>query len=103
MTRIAITLGDVVLLSRYAARFHGRQRKEKCQHLVERAQEAADFVALTGMAHPFLGDGSIGGLAIRKGLGPMKATLSLDELACFARALEALCELWKDPPNLTKR
>ncbi|WP_139816253.1 hypothetical protein [Planktotalea arctica] len=74
--RAAFTLGDLVLAARYLMRFERAVRAEKCAELLCQLEQARDFAAVTGRAHALLGDGSLGALALRRGIAPMPASLT---------------------------
>ncbi|MEN8892221.1 hypothetical protein [Planktotalea arctica] len=74
--RAAFTLGDLVLAARYLMRFERAVRAEKCAELLFQLEQARDFAAVTGRAHALLGDGSLGALALRRGIAPMPASLT---------------------------
>ena len=62
---MAITIQDLLFLTRYCAGFGPCERLSKCRKALDCVQEAACFKRITGRVHPFYGDGSLSGLLLR--------------------------------------
>lgn len=92
-----VTLGDVVLAARYLMQFARVDQIEKCEVLFEQTQDAQRYLWVAGRVHALLGDGSLGSLALRKGVAAMPASLDQGALDALNVVITRLSK--KPEPN----
>lgn len=78
-----VSMADIILSARYLRQFAQEARAQKCAALIARANEADDYLRLTGMVHALYGDGSLSALALRMGGALIPMHLDDDFLNAF--------------------
>lgn len=96
--RPAVSFGDLVQFTRFALQFRPKSRRHHCKSLISKAIAAKEYLQITGQLHPLYGDGTLGGLAMRSGMAPLKYGLTPDVLQAFEIVLEEVKAYLSDAP-----
>lgn len=90
-----VTHGDVVAAATAIRPLPAALRRQEVLRLLERAHAADLFRKRTGRPHPFWGDGSLMGIALKDGTSRTEPFLSDPEhLSALAAVIETLLE-WR--------
>lgn len=86
----APTVGDIILAARHVMLAPPLKRETRCENLFECVEEAFIFRTLTGKAHAFYGDGTLGSYALRHALAATPARLDREFLDTLMLVLTKL-------------
>lgn len=85
---LPVTLQDVSLLARVLLGVAPDQRPQKLAQTLQAAQQANEFVQITGRAHPMWGDGRIGTAALRFKCLREPVSMTQDYASCLNLVLQ---------------